>query len=100
MKMNKDKLIRQLAKNSFLNGSESKAIVNMVVKIISESLKDGEDVNIAGLGKFYLYNHKSRPVRNPKTNEPMMLPEFKSVKFRANSGLNKEIKRLTRVDDE
>lgn len=93
--MNKLELIRELARKSFLNGSESKVVVNTIIKIISETLKSGEGVNMTGLGNFYLYEHKSRPVRNPKTNKPMMLSEFKSIKFKTSHALKQSIKDIT-----
>jgi DNA-binding protein HU-beta len=98
--MNKNDLIREIAKNSFLNQAESRLIVNKIIETIANSLKEGKDVNISGLGKFYLYKHSSRPVRNPKTNQPMVLPEFKSIKFKPNSRINNLIKEITRVSDE
>jgi nucleoid DNA-binding protein len=98
--MNKNKLAKELSKRTFLKGQDAKMIVNEVFKIMIEALESEQEVNVPKLGKFYLYQHTPRPVRNPKTNKPMMLPEFKSVKFKTSSGLNSKIKKITRVDDE
>ena len=96
--MNKNQLIRKLARNTELTADQAKVVVGKLIDIVVESLESGEDVNISKLGKFYLYHHKSRPVRNPKTNVPMMLSECKSVKFRPSTSLNRRIKKITRVD--
>lgn len=98
--MNKNKLAKLLSKRTNLTGQESKVIVNELFNIVIETLESGESVNVPKLGRFYLYHHTPRPVRNPKTNMPMMLPEFKSVKFKTSSGLNNKIKKITRVDNE
>lgn len=98
MIMNKNQLIRKLARNTDLTADQAKVVVGKLIDIITESLESGEDVNVSKLGKFYLYHHKSRPVRNPKTNVPMMLSECKSVKFKASSSLNRKIKNITRVE--
>lgn len=96
--MNKNQLIRKLARNTKLTADEAKVVVSELIDIIVDSLESGNDVNITKLGKFYLYQHKERPVRNPKTNIPMVLSECKSVKFKPSSGLNSKIKNITRVD--
>lgn len=98
--MNKSQLAKKLSKRTFLTGQDAKDIVNELFNIVIETLESGESVNVPKLGKFYLYQHTTRPVRNPKTNKPMMLPEFKSVKFKTSSGLNGKIKKITRVDNE
>jgi len=95
--MNKDQLIKRLSKRTSMTFQESKVAVNEMINIITETLESGNDVNVSKLGKFYLYHHKARPVRNPKTNTPMVLEECKSVKFKASSGLNSKIKKITRV---
>jgi len=41
-----------------------------------------------------LYTHASRPVRNPKTQEEMVLKPYKSVKFKVSDKIKKHFKKL------
>ena len=59
---------------------------------IVEELESGGEVSIVGFGKFYLYQHSPRPVRNPKTQEEMILKPYKSVKFKVSDKLKKHFK--------
>ena len=91
----KKDIVKRLSKRTFLTQKESGAILNELLKIIEEQVIDSGEVKIAGFGKFYLYEHKQRPVRNPKTKEEMMLDEFSSIKFKSSSVLKKRVKNKT-----
>jgi nucleoid DNA-binding protein len=80
--VNKKELSKKLARRTMLTQKESLQVVEELFGIIVEELYDGEDVSIVGFGKFYLYEHAQRPVRNPKTQEPMLLDSYKSLRFK------------------
>ena len=80
--VNKKELSKKLARKTILTQKESLQVVEELFDIITEELYNGEDVSIVGFGKFYLYEHAQRPVRNPKTQEPMLLDSYKSLRFK------------------
>ncbi len=80
--INKKELSKKLAKRTLLTQKEALQVVEGLFELITEELYDGEDVSIVGFGKFYLYEHAQRPVRNPKTQEPMILDSYKSLRFK------------------
>ena len=80
--INKKELSKKLAKRTLLTQKEALQVVEGLFDLITEELHDGEDVSIVGFGKFYLYEHAQRPVRNPKTQEPMILDSYKSLRFK------------------
>lgn len=92
---NKKDIVKKLSKRTFLNQKESNSIINELLKIIEEEVVDSGEVKIAGFGKFYLYEHSPRPVRNPKTKEEMILNKFSSIKFKSSSVLKKRVKDKT-----
>lgn len=92
---NKKDIVKSLSKRTFLNQKESNLILNELLKIIEEKVVESGEVKIAGFGKFYLYEHQPRPVRNPKTKEEMILDKFSSVKFKASSVLKERVKKKT-----
>ena len=82
---NKKDIVKSLAKRTFLNQKESLKIIDELLKIVEEkTISDGE-VKLSGFGKFFVYSHAKRPVRNPKTKEEMMLSPFKSIKFKSDT---------------
>jgi DNA-binding protein HU-beta len=90
--INKKDIARKLTDTNLLTIKESSKVVDEIFQYIEESLLAGEDVSIVGFGKFFLYEHSQRPVRNPKTLEPMTLVPYKSIKFRLSDKLKKKFK--------
>ena len=74
-----------------LNKSESKKLVEDFFKEIEDSLANNEEVKISGFGNFELLDKKSRPGRNPKTGEEVMISARRVVTFRAGNKLRKKI---------
>lgn len=91
--MSRTKLITQLKeKNPQLNKNELEAIIDIFSKNISEALKNGNSVEIRGLGRWYCKILKENfNARNPLTNENIYKPERFKVRFRSSKKLNKII---------
>ena len=91
--MSRSKLITQLKeKNPQLNKNELEAIINIFSKNISEALKNGNSVEVRGLGRWYCKKLKENfNARNPLTNENIYKPERFKVRFRSSKKLNKII---------
>ena len=91
--MSKKKLIEQLKqKNPQLNRSQIDNVINIFIKSISHALKNGKNVQIKGLGRWYLKKLKENyNARNPKTNELIYKPKRVKVKFRPSKKLKKII---------
>jgi len=87
------KLIKQLKeKNSQLNQSQLNTIINVFTVSISNALKNGKNVEIRGLGRWYCKKLKENfNIRNPATNELIYKPDRVRVRFRASKNLNKII---------
>lgn len=97
--INKKILAKKLAKSTLLTQKEADQVVDRLFEIIVDELKSGNDISIVGFGKFYLYEHAPRPVRNPKTQEEMMLKSYKSMRFKASNVVKKLLKELTYNED-
>ena len=90
--MSRLKLIRQLKeKNPKLNQSELQSILNIFSDSISNALKNKNNVEIRGLGRWYCKRLKENySARNPLTNEIIYKPARVKVRFKASKNL-KEI---------
>ena len=66
--------------------------VEAVLATIVDSLKDGEDVNFTGFGKFSVNHRGPRQGVNPRTGERITIPGGKVPKFSAGAGLKSAVK--------
>ena len=87
-------LARKLSRRTLFTIKEADHLIEELAKVISEELCKGNDVNVVGFGKFFLYEHPQRPVRNPKTKQEMTLQPYKSVKFRPSEKLKEVLKEV------
>ena len=74
-----------------LNKSESKKLIEDFFNEIQDSLARNEEVKLSGFGNFELIDKKSRPGRNPKTGEEVIISARRVVTFRAGNKLRKKI---------
>ena len=73
------------------NRGEVKKIVETLLKIVKESIKNDEALLISGFGKFEAYDKKARRGRNPHTDESITLPPRKVVVFRLSRKFRSEL---------
>lgn len=57
--------------------------VKALLKIISDNLTGGKEVNLTGFGAFKLTHRKERQGRNPKTGESILIPAQNGITFKA-----------------
>jgi DNA-binding protein HU-beta len=67
-------------------------VIDFVFESITQSLKGGEEVNIAGFGGFEVKQRKPRTGRNPRTGEVVQVPATKVPKFRPSKALKEAVK--------
>lgn len=90
---NKKYLAKKIATKTLFTQKEISQILDELFETIIIETAKGNDIIITGFGKFYLYEHQSRPVRNPKTQEEMILRPYKSIKFKPSHVLKKLLKK-------
>ncbi len=90
--MNKQAIID--AVHAVLGGTKVQAeqAVDTVVDSITNTLKRGEEVSIAGIGIFSVKQRAAREARNPRTGESIQVPAMKVPKFRAAKALKEAVK--------
>lgn len=66
--------------------------VDTVFDSITNSLKKGEDVSVAGFGVFAAKKRAAREARNPRTGETVHVPAMTVPKFRAGKSLKEAVK--------
>lgn len=89
--MNKNQLIEEIAKQAKLKKNEASQALDAVFQIITESLKNDEPVAIPGFGKFTVRKRKAMKGRNPRTGDPIDIPDTKLPSLVASSVLKKVV---------
>lgn len=84
--MNKSELIEKIAtKNKSLPAKAVEQAIKALLEQLSNSLEQGQRIEVRGFGSFSLHYRKPRQGRNPKTGEVVSLngkfvPHFKPGK--------------------
>jgi integration host factor subunit beta len=100
--MTKSDLINALAARTAITHSRAEQVVNVIFESMTESLVDGEGIEIRGFGSFSVRSYMGYKGRNPRTGEPVevapkRLPFFKvgkELKELVNKGRPKEAERV------
>ena len=89
---NKQDLIAKVAETAELSKKQATLVVNTVFDTISESLANGEKVQIIGFGGFDVRERAERKGRNPQTGDEITIPASKVPGFRAGKALKDAVK--------
>ena len=81
--MTKSELILKItSKNSFLYQKDIYKITDTLFNSITKALKDGDRIELRGFGTFTTKLRNARIGRNPKTGEPVAIPQKKMPFFK------------------
>ena len=89
--MGEKRLVEVLSEKTSLAKSVVENVINEMNSIITDFLKTGDVVNIAGFGTFFLSKRKSKVGRSPKTGEFLEIPKKNVTKFKSEKELKNEI---------
>ena len=90
--MKKSELIDQLGKRkNSLTHYQAETVVNVIFNSMAEALKDGDNIEIRGLGSFAIREHNSYVSRNPKSGDPIEVPVKKSIYFKAGKEIRERV---------
>lgn len=88
--MNKQELINKIAEKG-MKKVEAKASLEVVLKTITESLVNGDDVKIVGFGSWKILQKSARKGRNPQTGEEIQIAAKTVVKFKPGKDLSEGV---------
>ena len=89
--MHKMEFIERIAEKTDVPKGEAQRYFEAVEEVITSALKDDEEVQITGFGKFYVREQKAREGRNPQTGEKMKIPAQRVPAFSAGNTLKESI---------
>ncbi len=85
--MNKTELIERIAQEAGVPEGDAQRHFGAFERVVTETLKGGEEVRITGFGKFSVKERKAREGRNPQTGEKMQIKAQKVPAFSAGNAL-------------
>ncbi|CUX95777.1 DNA-binding protein HU-alpha [Candidatus Gullanella endobia] len=71
--MNKAQLIDIIAYKAYLSKTQAKSALESTLAAITESLKNGNAVQLIGFGTFKINHRSERTGRNPKTGKEIKI---------------------------
>ncbi len=89
--VNKNDLIAKVADTTDLAKAEATKAVDSVFDIITDSLKQGEEVRLVGFGTFSVTRRAASEGRNPRTGEKIQIPASNQPKFKAGKQLKDSV---------
>lgn len=90
--MNKKELIKAVATKTGFSQKDIAEVVDVILGTITDALVDGNEVNIAGFGKFLVQERAAREGVNPRTGEALHIEASKAPKFKAGKALKDAVK--------
>lgn len=91
--MNKAELINYLSEKCMVSKKQAEDMVEGFVDVVTNTLKAGGEVNIAGFGAFMARTRAARMGVNPQSpTEKIHIPAVRVPKFKAGKGLKDALK--------
>lgn len=93
--MNRSDLVRQLARSfTHLTHNDVELAVDAILGAMNDALGRGHRIEVRGFGSFKVVHRASRLGRNPRTGEPVFVPQRRVPLFKVGKALR------TALDDE
>ena len=79
------------SKNSYLYHKDVYKIIDTLFNCVTKALKDGDRVELRGFGTFTTKLRNARIGRNPKTGDPVAIPQKKMPFFKMGKSMKERI---------
>ncbi|MBQ8337400.1 MAG: HU family DNA-binding protein [Bacteroidaceae bacterium] len=90
--MNNKEFISKLAKRCKMTPAEASANVDKFVNVMTDRLKENDQLNVSGFGVLEVKMRKERLSVNPKTGQRFLVPPKVVPSFRPSSKLKDKFK--------
>jgi integration host factor subunit alpha len=91
MSMTKSDIVEKIYKDAGFSKKEAADMVDLIFKIIKDTLARGEKVKISGFGNFSIRDKATRLGRNPQTGESMEISARRVLTFKPSPILKEDI---------
>lgn len=91
MSLTKADIVERVYKEAGFSKKEAADLVEMVFKVMKDTLSRGEKVKISGFGNFSIRDKATRVGRNPQTGESMDITARRVLTFRPSQVLKEDV---------
>lgn len=98
--MTKAQIVEEIVQKTGLTKKDVAETVDQFLKAISDALATGKHLEIRGFGTFKVKNRKSRMARNPRTGDPVPVPERNVPVFKVSKELKDLVAAANPVSDD
>lgn len=95
--MNKAQLVDAIAAKADLSKAQAKVALEEIINGITQSLKEGDAVQLVGFGTFKVTHRAGRTGRNPQTGKEIQIAAANVPSFVAGKALKDAVNRLPRI---
>ena len=85
--MKKTELVSAIAEHAEMTKTDAAKALEAFVAVVTQALKDDDNVTIVGFGTYEVRKRKARTGRNPKTGEALKIKASKVPAFKAGKAL-------------
>jgi len=89
--MNKTELIAKISEKTYFTKKDCQVCVDTMMDIVVDTLKKGDNVVLAGFGKFEVRDRAARRSFNPATQQPIHLKAKRVPAFKAGKNFKSTI---------
>lgn len=90
--MTKKELIAKMAERAETTKTNTEKVLDAFQDTVIEALRNGDEVQLVGFGKFSVTERAAREGRNPQTGEPVHIAASKSPKFKPGTAFKDAVK--------
>jgi len=91
MSLTKADIVERVYKEAGFSKKEAGDLVDLVFKVIKDTLAKGEKVKISGFGNFSIRDKSTRMGRNPQTGDAMEISARRVLTFRPSQVLKEDV---------
>ena len=88
---NKADLVGAIVEKAEISKKAATVAIDTLLQEITDALKKGERVAIAGFGTFSVGSRAARQGRNPQTGATIQIPASKTPRFKAGKALREAV---------
>ncbi|RCU45125.1 MULTISPECIES: HU family DNA-binding protein [Corallincola] len=89
--MNKTELIDKIAEGADLSKAKAKDALDVLLASVTQSLKEGDPVQLVGFGTFKISHRAARTGRNPQTGAEIQIAAANVPAFTAGKALKDSV---------
>jgi DNA-binding protein HU-beta len=91
--MNKTELVDAIAKETDLSKAAAERALNAVITAVTKAVAAGDSVSLIGFGTFTVSKRAAREGRNPRSGEPIHIPERTVPVFKPGAGFKDAVQK-------